>query len=298
MTPVRSRQRTLIFALVSSLGILVFELLGGIWSNSLSLLSDAGHVFVDVLAIGLALVALRLTLRPVSAKRTYGWLRAEVLASLINGLLLMLIAMSIFYEGLQRFYHPTEMLPTVALAFGGVGLVANIVSAVLLKHEREKGENLNIKAAFWHVLSDTLSSVGVVASALIIWWTGWFQIDAIVSMIIALFIIRGAVSLLNESVGILLESTPKDVDVEALKRDLLNIPGVKKVHDVHVWTVTSGRHAMSGHVMTTSKTMTENDAIYEKIDLLLRQTYHVDHATIQFESSVCYGEECSIPQHI
>lgn len=298
MTPVRSRQRTLIFALTSSIVILVLEVIGGVWSNSLSLLSDAGHVLVDVLAIGLALVALRLTLRPVSAKRTYGWLRAEVLASLLNGLLLMLIAMSIFYEGLQRFYQPTELLPVVALVFGLIGLIANIVSAVLLKREREKGENINIKAAFWHVLSDTLSSVGVVASALIIWFTGWTPVDAIVSMLIALFIIRGAVSLINESVGILLEATPKDVDLEALKRDLLNIPGVKKVHDVHVWTVTSGRYAMSGHVMTTSKTMAENDSIYQKIDLLLRQTYHVDHATIQFESTVCYGEECLIPQHI
>lgn len=298
MTPVRSRQRTLIFALTSSLVVLILEVIGGIWSNSLSLLSDAGHVLVDVLAIGLALVALRLTLRPVSAKRTYGWLRAEVLASLLNGLLLMLIAMSIFYEGLQRFYQPTELLPVVALIFGLIGLIANIVSAVLLKHEREKGENINIKAAFWHVLSDTLSSVGVVASALIIWFTGWTQIDAIVSMLIALFIIRGAVSLINESVGILLEATPKDVDLEALKRGLLEIPGVKKVHDVHVWTVTSGRYAMSGHVMTTAKTFSENDAIYQKIDLLLRQTYHVDHATIQFESTVCYGEECLIPQHV
>ncbi|MEK7539618.1 MAG: cation diffusion facilitator family transporter [Patescibacteria group bacterium] len=298
MTPVRSRQRTLIIALASSLAILVLEMIGGVWSNSLSLLSDAGHVFVDVLAIGLALLALRLTLRPVSAKRTYGWLRAEVLASLLNGVLLMLIAMSIFYTGLQRLYQPTELLPAVALIFGVIGLAANILAAVLLKRERAKGENLNIKAAFWHVLSDTLSSVGVVASALIIWFTGWTQIDALVSMLIALFIIRGAVSLINESVGILLEATPKDVDVEALKRDLLKIPGVKKVHDVHVWTVTSGRYAMSGHVMTGSKTIQQNDALYEKIDVLLRHTYHVDHATIQFESSLCYGKECSIPQHI
>lgn len=298
MTPFRSRQRTLIFALSTSLGILILEMIGGVWSNSLSLLSDAGHVFVDVLAIGLALVALRLTLRPVSAKRTYGWLRAEVLASLLNGVLLMLIAMSIFYEGLQRFYQPTDIIPSVALIFGAVGLVANIFAAVLLKHEREKGENINIKAAFWHVLSDTVSSVGVVLSAIIIWFTGWTQIDALASMLIALFIIRGAVSLINESVGILLEATPKDVDLAALKRDFLQISGVKKVHDIHVWTVTSGRYAMSGHVMTTAKTIEQNDVIYGKIDLLLRQTYHVEHATIQFESGVCYGEECSIPQQV
>lgn len=298
MNPVKTRQRTLLFALTSSVGILILEIIGGIWSNSLSLLSDAGHVFVDVLAIGLALLALRLTLRPVSLKRTYGWLRAEVLASLINGVLLMLIAISIFYTGVQRLYQPTELFPVIALIFGLIGLVANIVAAVLLKQERKKGENINIKAAFWHVLSDTLSSVGVVTSALIIWFTGWTQVDAIVSLLIALIIIRGAVSLMNESVGILLEATPKDVDLEALKQDLLQIPGVTKVHDIHVWTVTSGKYAMSGHVMTTSKTLEQNDSMYEKIDLLLKQTYHIDHATIQFESGVCYGEECLIPQQV
>lgn len=298
MTVLQSRQRTLTFALVSSLVILVFELVGAWWSNSLSLFSDAGHVLIDVLAISMALVALRLTTRPVNAKRTYGWLRAEVLASLFNGVLLMLISGSIFYQGLQRFFHPAEVESGIALFFGVVGLLANIAAAWLLKRERAQSENINIKAAFWHVLSDTLSSVGVVIAAFVIWATGWTTIDAIMSMVIALLIIRGAVELINESVGILLEATPNDVDLESLKADVARVPGVQKLHDVHVWTVTSGRYAMSGHVLTSVKTIQQSEEVYLKIDQLLRKKYHVDHSTLQFESQTCYGEECSLPHHV
>lgn len=298
MTQLHSRQRTLTLALVSSVLILVFELVGAWWSNSLSLFSDAGHVLIDVLALSMALIALRLTTRPVNAKRTYGWLRAEVLASLLNGVLLMLIAGSIFYQGLQRFFHPAEVDSGLALFFGLVGLLANAAAVWLLKRERAQGENINLKAAFWHVLSDTLSSVGVVVAAFVIWATGWTTIDSIMSMIIALLIIRGAVGLINESVGILLESTPKDVDLEDLKAAVARLPGVQKLHDVHVWTVTSGRYAMSGHVLTSLTTIRQSEDLYAKIETLLKQKYHVDHATLQFESQTCYGEECSLPHHI
>lgn len=298
MTTVQSRQRTLTFALVSSVVILLFEFFGGLWSNSLSLLSDSGHVLIDVLALSMALIALRLTTRPVSTKRTYGWLRAEVLTSLFNGVLLMLISGSIFYQGLLRFFHPVPVQADITLIFGVVGLLANIAAAWLLKRERKHSENINIKAAFWHVLSDTFSSVGVVIAALVLWVTGWSAIDSIMSMVIALFIIGGAVELVNESVGILLESTPKDVDLDSLKADVVRIPGVKKLHDIHVWTVTSGRYAMSGHVLTSMKTIQQSDALYLEIDQLLRKKYHVDHATLQFESQTCYGEECSLPYHV
>lgn len=298
MTTPHSRQRTLCIALISSILILVFELIGGWWSNSLSLLSDAGHVLIDVLALSMAVIALRLSIRPVSSKRTYGWLRAEVLASLGNGVLLMLIAILIFYEGLSRVFEPVVVNSGIALTFGLIGLGANLVAAYVLKHEQEKAENINIRAAFWHVLSDTLSSVGVVVAAVIVWMTGWTQADAVVSIIIALLIIRGAVSLINESVGILLEATPKDLDLEQLRTDVLRVPGVKKIHDIHVWTVTSGRYAMSGHVLTSLTTIKQTDELYVKIDSMLRKKYQVQHATLQFESETCYGEECSMPYHV
>lgn len=293
-----SRQRVLISVFSLSVATLVFELVGAHWSNSLSLFSDASHILVDVLALLLSLLALRLSLRPVSPKRTYGWLRAEVLASLANGVLLLLIAISIFYQGVQRFFIPQPIHPGVTLVFGLIGLVANVIAVWLLKRENHKAHNLNIKSAFWHVLSDTVSSLGVVFSAVVIYWTGWTPIDSLVSVLIGIFIIRGAVDLINESVGILLEATPKDIDLEGLKRDIQKISGIKKIHDVHVWTVTSGRYAMSGHVLTTAKTLQQTDALYLKIDLVLKKTYHVDHSTIQFESETCYGEQCPLPKHV
>lgn len=261
------------------------EVIGGVLSNSLALLGDAGHMFTDTLALGLSVAALSLAKRPASQTRTYGFLRAEVLAALANGTILVLICGFIFYEAYQRFVEPPEVRGTLMLAVAAVGFLANLLGILVLRSASR--DNLNVKGAFLHMWGDTISSVGVIAAGVIILVTGWTVVDPIISMFIGLLILRGAVGLVLESSDILLEAVPKHLDVTQIISALKEIEGVKDVHDVHLWTITSGIYALSCHLQIEDRMVSSSSQIVEAVNQALSQKFGIGHSTLQLECGEC-----------
>jgi cobalt-zinc-cadmium efflux system protein len=235
------------WALAITLVFMVAEVIGGWWANSLALLADAGHMLGDVASLGLALLAARLAQRPATGRRTYGYLRVEIFASVINGAVLIVIAGLISWRAVARLGNPPDVESGVMLAVAAAGFVANLVTLRLL-HAGHR-HSLNVRGAYLHVVGDLLGSVGALAAAAIIALTGWTPADAVVSAVIALLIAVGAVRLLRDSVDVLLEATPRHISLERVADELDSIPGVSNVHDLHVWTVTSGVVAMTGHAV-------------------------------------------------
>jgi len=273
--------------------VMVVEIIGGFLSNSLALLSDAGHMLADVMALLLSLIALQLTMRPPSLTKTFGLYRMEILAALINGTTLILIAVYILYESYQRFRSSVVVESRTMLLVATVGLVANGLAAWAMM--RTSKESLNIRGAYLHILGDALSSLGVIAGGLVIYFTGRYVVDPIISVGICLVILRGAFVLVKDSVNILLEAVPKEVDLEEVQRALKSIPGVKDLHHVHLWTITSGIHALSAHVLVGDIQMSRTGEILQEIYRLLREKFHIPHTTIQFECENCQeGFTCNM----
>ena len=233
-----SNRRALGIALAVAFVVLITEVAGGILTNSLALLADAGHMVSDVLAVSIALVAIWMANRPASAKRTFGYHRAEVLAAAANGTILLLVAAYVFWQAAQRFSDPPDVSSGPMLGIGAVGLAANVFSAVIL--HKGQSESLNVRGAFYHVLGDLAGSVGVVIAGVIMLTTGWMLADPLVSVAIGLLIVFGAVRLLRESFRVLLETVPRDIDIDEVERALTSTQGVVGLHDLHIWTVTSG----------------------------------------------------------
>ena len=283
----KADRRALVIALGVTAGIMVVEAVGGFISNSLALLSDAGHMLTDVMALSLSLVALQFTARPASSTRTYGFYRMEILAALINGSSLVLICAFILYEAYKRFRALEVVNPDVMMGVAFLGLAANGI-AVWALGPRKRG-SLNLKGAYLHILGDALSSLGVIAGGVIISFTGWLIVDPIISVAICAVIVKGAARLVKESVHILLESVPKDLDLEEIQKGLMGIPGVKELHDVHLWTIASGIHAMSAHVLVDDMLMSRSGEILQEINRLLRSKYGIEHTTIQLECENCQG---------
>jgi cobalt-zinc-cadmium efflux system protein len=273
------------WAIVLTFVIFLAEAIGGYLSNSLALLSDAGHLFADVFALVLSLVALYLTRLPSTSKHTYGYHRAEVMAAVINGITLFIIAGVIFYEAYRRIFHPEPVKTVAMLIVAAIGLVANLVIAISL--HRSAGGNLNIKAAYFHVIGDLLASVGVIAGAVIMMITGNYLADPIISVVVGLIILRGAYGVIKEGTSILLESVPAQIDYEALKRDLLNTEGVQGIHDLHVWTLSSSKIMLSVHVYIDSTESHIGSEILKRLNDMLREKYDIRHSTIQFECNCC-----------
>ena len=265
--------------------VMVVEGIGGFLANSLALLSDAGHMLTDVMALLLSLIALQLALRPPSLTKTFGLYRMEILAALINGATLILIAVFILYEAYQRFRSPVVVDTRIMLLVAAVGLVANGLAAWAMM--RANKENLNIRGAYLHILGDAFSSLGVIGGGLVIYFTGWSIVDPIISLGICLVILRGAFVLVKDSVNILLEAVPKDVDLEVVQSVLKAIPGVKDLHHVHLWTITSGIHALSAHVLVGDIQMSRTGEILQEINNLLKEKFRIPHTTIQFECENC-----------
>jgi len=280
-----ANQRRLLIALAITGLMTVVELVGGLLSNSLALQGDAGHMFTDTLALGLSVVALRLARRPASQTRTYGFHRAEVLAALANGTILVLICGYIFYEAYQRFVEPPEVRGGLMLGVAAVGLVANLFGILMLRSASR--DNLNVKGAFLHMWGDTISSVGVIAGGVIILATGWTMVDPIISIFIGLLILRGAVGLVLESSDILLEAVPKHLDVTQISNALKEIEGVKDVHDVHLWTITSGLYALSCHLLIEDRMVSSSSHIVEEVNQALSQKFGIGHSTLQLECGEC-----------
>ncbi len=265
--------------------VMIVEFIGGILANSLALLSDAGHMLTDIMSLVLSLIALRLALRPPSPTKTYGLYRMEILAALINGSTLILLSVYILYESYRRFRLLEAVDSSMMIGVAIIGLLANIISAWALMRSSQK--SLNIRGAYLHVLGDGLSSLGVIGGGIIIACTGWYIVDPIISLAICGVILRGAILLVRDSVNILLEAVPRDVNLEEVQAEILSIPGVKDVHHIHVWTITSGIHALSAHVVVGDVLTSRTTQILEEINEMLSERYRIPHTTIQFECENC-----------
>lgn len=271
------RQLMLVFGFTTL--YLVVEVIGGLVTGSLALLADAGHMLTDVGGLGLALFAIRFAERPATPARTYGYYRVEILSAAANAVVLIGISGYILYEAYQRFRNPPAVESLGMLGVAAVGLVVNIAGMLILR--RGSTESLNLKGAYFEVLSDMLSSLGVIAAGLIMWATQWYYADPLFSAGIGLFILPRTWTLLREAVGVLLEGTPSDLNVASLRAGIADVPGVTAVHDLHVWSLTSGLNAMSGHAVLAPGAA--YDEVLRAVQARVISDFTISHATIQVE---------------
>lgn len=283
----QSISKRLIFAITLTTVTLVAEIIGGFWSNSLALLSDAGHVFLDLFALVLSLGAIKLAAQPPGDRHSYGLHRAEVLASLVNGLTVLLMAGGILYEGSKRLIAPEEVQTTPMLLIAVLGLIANLLAAKGLHGHAH--DDLNVRSAFLHVLGDAAASVGVIAGALLMHFTGWYQADPIISIAIGLLILVGAVRVLREATHILMEGVPRGLSVEQVAAQIRGIDGVLDVHHLNIWSVCSHILALSAHVEIEPEYDGERSQLLHAIEHKLQHNFHITHTTIQFDCSACNG---------
>lgn len=277
------------YSIILSLTILVAELIGGLVSNSLALLSDAGHVFADVIALTLSWYGVRQAERPANSRMTFGYHRIGVVVAIVNAVAIFLIAAVILYEAYQRFQNPPEVNSRLMLIVAVIGLLANLTVTWWLR--REQRSNINIRSAFWHSMGDALASLGVIAGGIVILITGQYLADPIISVVISLIILSAAWSIFREGLRVILEATPKDVDILSMISTLKKIPGVIDVHDVHVWSITPELRAMNGHVLIEDISTSQAANIRNKIEQVVREQYRVEHTTLQMECQKCNSHE-------
>lgn len=277
--------RRLGIALGVTATFMVVELIGGLVSGSLALLSDAGHMASDVAALALSLFAVRFARRPATPERTYGFYRVEILAAFVNAAALLLLTLWILWEASLRFSDPPEVQGGVMLAVAVAGLVANLVSAAVL-HGGQR-DSLNVRGAFLHVLGDLLGSVGAIVASLLVLGTGWTVADAVVSALIGLLILRSAWGLLLDSLNVLLEGAPKGLDVRAVRATLGSVPGVRGVHDLHVWAITAGQPVLTAHVEVAGGA--DPAEVLVRARQVLRERHGLRHVTLQPEAE---GQPC------
>jgi cobalt-zinc-cadmium efflux system protein len=272
-------KKRLILAIIITGSWFLIELAGGIYSNSLALMADAAHMLTDLGALGLSFFALQISSRPATHKKTYGYVRAEILAALANGIFLVLIGLYIFYEAYERFQNPPEVksIPMILVAF--TGLLANLVTAALLFRSRE--ESLNLRGAFLHVATDTLGSLGAIIAGILIWTQQWYLADPVVSVIVGALVLYSSWKLVSESVDILLEATPRHLEIPNMLKDMGSVRGVVSIHDLHVWSISTRKAAMSCHVIVQA----DEDAatVLKELSRLMRDKFGIDHTTIQTE---------------
>jgi len=277
--PLRAESRRRIRAVLAiTAGVMIAEALGGWLAHSLALLADAGHMLADVAALGLSLVVASLAQRPVTAERTFGLMRLEILAALVNGAALIVISLGVVVEAVHRLRSPDAVNGQLLLAIAGVGLVANAAGAAILHHGHN--HSLNQRGAYLHILSDLLGSVGAVVAGVVILATGFVRVDPIVSLFISVLILGSAWRLVKESTDVLLEAAPPHINLSDVHDCMASIPGVASVHDLHVWTVTSGVIAMSGHLVVQNPA--DNQRVLEAVQERLG-TMGIGHVTVQME---------------
>ena len=269
------------FALIS--GYMLVEVIGGLLTNSMALLADAGHMVTDALAIGLALLAISVAARPASAKRTFGFQRAEILAALLNALSLWLVAGWIFVEAYRRFQEPPEVRGALMLSVGIVGLLINIAAALVLK--RWAKGSLNVEGAFVHILGDLLGSVAVVTGGLLIIAFGWFVVDPIFGVIIGLIILFSSSRLLWKVVRVLMEGTPARLDLQHLCQVVERVEGVIDVHDIHAWSLSAGSEVLSAHVTADMGMVDDRDHLLLRLREIASKEFGISHVTIQLEDA-------------
>jgi cobalt-zinc-cadmium efflux system protein len=282
----RDSRKALMVSFALTVGFMVAELVGGLLANSLALVADAGHMASDAAALGLGLVAMWIASHPHTERRTFGFHRAEILAALANGSLLMVLSLLVVWHAFVRLQAPQQIESGLMLLVAVLGLAVNLIALHILGGHRH--DNLNLRSAFLHVFGDALGSAGVIVAGLVIRFTGWTPIDSLVSIGIALLILWSGYGLVRETVSVLLESSPRHLDPERLRRDLLALEGVRDVHDLHVWTVTSGFISLSCHCEIVSSHIA--DDVLRKATALLRERYGIRHVTIQPETTPIHEE--------
>jgi cobalt-zinc-cadmium efflux system protein len=279
-----SNERALRYALLFTAMFFVVEVAGGIWSGSLALISDAAHMFTDVAALAIALAAIRIGQRPADRSRTFGYYRFEILAAAFNALLLFGVAIYILFEAYRRLLQPSPIESTMMLIIAGIGLIVNLVSMRLLSGDKDS--SLNTKGAYLEVWSDMLGSVGVILGALLIHFTGWVWVDSVIAVAIGLWVVPRTWLLLRESLNILLEGAPPEINLHEIEQAIMETPGVADVHDLHVWSISSGKTSLTVHVICTGS---EPDGF--ELTLRLRETFAqrfgIHHTTVQLEQRPC-----------
>lgn len=260
--------------------ILLVGVVGGLLANSLALLSDAGHTVTDLFALGLAWFAAAQAERPANSRKTFGYHRVGIVAALINALSLILIAIVITWEAIQRFQHPEPVQPLIMFGSALIGIALNLIIAFGLQKETH---NLNVRAASLHIIGDIGASVGVIVAGLIILLTGWTIVDPLLSVVIAVLIAVGAWRIMRETLDILLEATPRGIDMTDLVKNIKEVKGVEDVHDLHVWSISSSMYALSCHILIANLPPSDSSPILQALNELLQEKYNIQHTTIQFE---------------
>ncbi len=280
-------KKGLVIALIITVIFMFVELIGGFLSGSLALISDAGHMITDAFAIGFSIFAFKMAERPATETKTYGYHRLEVMAAFINGIILTALSLIIFYEAYGRIVSPQKINGILMLSIASIGFIANIIGIILLKESQR--DNINTRGAFLHIVGDAISSIGVIAGGLFIIFRNWYFMDPLISILIGGIILRSAVGLIIESGGIMLEYVPRGIKLEEVTNSILGVRGVLNVHDLHVWTITSGFHAMSTHVQIDDQKISNATEMVHKIERILGERYNINHATIQLECETCRG---------
>jgi len=281
-----ANKKVLLLSFIIITGYMVVEAIGGFLTNSLALLSDAGHMLSDSISLGIAMLAFMFGEKAASYSKTYGYKRFEILAAVLNGITLIGIALFIFYEAIERFTNPPEVATTGMLIISIIGLFVNILVAWIMMRGSDTKDNLNIRGAFLHVLSDMLGSVGAIVAALLIMFFGWGWADPLASVIVALLVVRSGYHVTKASIHVLMEGTPSNVDVQEIIQLIEQTDGIESIHDLHIWTITSGTNALSCHAVVNDQLkIAESEHILRKIEHNL-QHKGIKHVTIQLETSL------------
>lgn len=281
--------KILLYSSLITFTFMLVEFFGGVFSKSLALISDSGHMLSDSFSLFLSLGAVYISSKKPDISKTFGYKRLETISAFVNGILLVLIALFIIKEAFERFFYPTEILVTPMLIISSIGLVVNIISGVLLFTGSK--DNINIKSAFLHVMSDLMGSLGAIAAALIIKFTGFTYADPLISIFISILILNSSVDILKESMNILMEATPKGLIFEHVVKDMLAVEGVNDVHDLHIWSLTPHKTLLTAHVVVETNDPSAN--IIEKIKDVLHDNFHIHHSTLEIETVKCNTDCCN-----
>lgn len=282
-------KKGLSIALIITLGIMILEFVGGLLTNSLALLSDSGHMLSDASALLLSLVALWFATKPSSPNKTYGFYRFEILAALLNGVALFVIAGFIVWEAIQRFDDPPTVASGSMMLIAVIGLLANLLSAWFLMRTGDVKNNVNLRSAYLHVIGDALGSVGAIIAGIVMIAFGWYIADPIISVLVSILILKSAWRIIQNTVHILMEGAPASVDPQEVTKSLLSIKGVTGIHDLHIWTITSGFDSLSCHIVVEDD-VNGFDVLQQAIDLL-DSRFHIEHATVQVENTAIIHKE-------
>jgi cobalt-zinc-cadmium efflux system protein len=282
----------LAIALIITSGIMLLEFVGGLITGSLALLSDSGHMLSDAGALALSLAAMWFTAKPASPNKTYGYYRFEILAALLNGVTLFVIAGFIIAEAIERFQDPPAVASGSMMLIAAIGLLANLISAWVLMRKGDVHGNLNVRSAYLHILGDALGSVGAIVAGLLMILFNWYIADPVISVVVALLILKSAWGIIRSTVHILMEGTPVTIDSEQVTKALLNIEGVKDVHDLHIWTITSGLDSLSCHLLIEDSASSQR--VLQEAVIRIEETFKIRHTTIQVEKSQLQHSEMKV----